>query len=63
MTKKTIIKRDVNNFDSEMLLETISHKFQHLPQTEGDPSKDLNQALEVLGDILNQQAPLKNLSR
>ena len=61
--KKPIIKRDVNNFDSEMLLETISHKFQHLPQTEGDSSKDLNQALKVLGDSLNQQASLKNLSR
>jgi len=46
--KKPIIKRDFANFDSEMFLETISHKFQHLPQTEGDPSKDLNQALKVL---------------
>jgi len=46
-----------------MFLETISHNFQHLPQTEGDPSTDLDQALKVLGDSLNQQAPLKNLSR
>jgi len=46
-----------------MFLETISYNFQHLPQTEGDPSKDLNQALKVLGDSLNEQAPLKNLSR
>jgi len=38
--KKPIIKRDFTNFDSEMFLETISHNFQHLPQTEGDPSKD-----------------------
>jgi len=61
--KKPIIKGDFTNFDSEMFLETISHNFQHLPQTEGDPSKDLNQALKVLGDSLNEQAPLKNLSR
>jgi len=44
MTRKLIIKRDFTNFDSEMFLETISHKFQHLPQTEGDPSKDFNRA-------------------
>jgi len=58
--KKPITKRDFTNFDSEMFLETINHKFQHLPQTEGDPSKDLYKALNVLGDSLNQQAPLKN---
>ena len=61
--KKPIIKRDFTNFDSEMFLETLNHNFQRLPQTEGDPSKDLNQALKVLGDSLNQQAPLKNLSK
>jgi len=61
--KKNIIKRDFTNFDSEMFLETISHNFQHLPQTEGDPSKDLNQALKVFCDSLNQPPPLKNLSR
>ena len=59
--KKPIIKRGYS-FDSEMFLKTISHNFQHLPQNEGDPSKDLNQFLKVLGDSLNQQAPLKNLS-
>jgi len=47
----------------KMFLETVSQNFQHLPQTEGDPSKDVNQALNVLGDSLNQQGPLKNLSR
>jgi len=61
--KKPIIKRDFTNFYSEMFLETINHNFQHLPQTEGYPNKDLNQTLKVLGDSLNQQAPLKNLSR
>jgi len=61
--KKPIIKSDYTNFGSEMFREIISHKFQHLPQTEGNPSKDLNQALKVLGDSLNQHAPLKNLSR
>ena len=61
--KKPIKKRDFTKFDSEMFLETIIHKFQHLPQTEDDPSKDLNQALKVLGDSLNQQAPLKHISR
>ena len=45
-----------------MFLETISHKFQHLPQTGGDPNKDLNKVLKVLADSLNQQALLKNLS-
>jgi len=39
--KKPIIMRDFTKFDSEIFLETISHNFQHLPQTEGDPSKDL----------------------
>jgi len=57
--KKPVTKRDFTNFDSEMFFATINHKFQHLHQTEGDPSKDLNQALKVLGDSLNQQASLK----
>jgi len=39
--KKPIIKRDFTNFDSEMFLEIISHKFQHLPQIEGDPIRIL----------------------
>jgi len=34
-----------------------------LPQSEDDSSKDLDQAQKVLGDSLNQQAPLKNISR
>jgi len=58
--KKPVTKCDFTNFDFEMFLATINHKFQHLHQSEGDPSKDLNQALKVLGDSLNQQAPLKN---
>jgi len=63
MTRNRGLKRGFANFDSEMLLETINHKFQHLPQTEGDSSKDLNQALKVLGGSLNQLAPLKDFSR